>query len=177
MKTFLIFLIPCFFYAQSKKINLPELAMEYEVPNSWEVKSFFKGDWDSPAGNNVCACAGVINSVKILSDGEPEYLYFVAYPSNRKGVNADGRQGAWQYRFEMIPNADTVETDHLRWSRQISKFKNATGSRFKNNIVWRLISKYGNNYYVIYFWANKTLFAEKTPIIEAIINSFRPLKK
>ena len=178
MKSILIFLfiIPFFLFAQSKKISLPELAMEYEVPQSWEVKSFFKGSWDKPAGNTICPCAGVINSIKIQSETEPEYLYFVAYPSNRAGANADGRQGAWQYRFDMIPKSDTIETDHLMWIRQISKFKNNASNRFKNNEVWRLNSKFGNTYYVIYFWANKSIFEEKITTIEAIINSFRPIK-
>jgi hypothetical protein len=178
MKTifYSFFLIPYVFFAQSKKVSLPELSMEYEVPASWEVKSFFKGSWDKPAGNNICPCAGVINSVKIESESKEKYLFFVAYPSNRSGVNSDGRQGAWQYRFEMTPVADTIETDHLMWVRQISKFKTIASSRFKNDVVWRLNSKFGNTYYVIYFWADKILLAEKTATIEAIINSFKPIK-
>ena len=174
---YLLFIFPVLIYAQSKKVSLPDLAMEYEVPKNWEVKSFFKDNWDKPGGNNVCACAGVINSIKFPSGEGFEYLYFVAYPSNRGGVNADGRQGAWQYRFEMTPNADTIETDHLMWVRHISKFKSAANDRFKNNPVWKLNGRFGNTYYVLYFWAKPTIFNDNIANIEAIINSFKPIKK
>jgi len=173
----LFYLLPFIVYAQSKKVNLPELAMEYEVPKNWEVKSFFKDNWDKPAGNNICPCAGVINSIKFPSGEGFEYIYFVAYPSNRGGVNADGRQGAWQYRFEMTPNSDTIETDHLMWVRHVSKFKSAANDRFKNNTVWKLNSRFGNTYYVLYFWAKPFLFNENLTTIEAIINTFKPIKK
>lgn len=164
-------------FAQQKKITLPDLALEYNIPEKWEVKSFFKGDWDKPGGNNVCPCAGVINSLKIPNGSDFDFVYFVAYPSSRGGFSADMRQGVWQYRFELISHSDTVETDHLLWVRQVSRFKlQGSSDRFKNNTVWRLNSRFGNTYYIIYFWAKSTLFREYTPDFEAIINSLKPIK-
>lgn len=168
----------CFVNAQNKKVSLPELAMEYEIPAKWEVKSFFKGDWETPGGNNLCQCAGVMNSLKVPSGGDFEYLYFAVYPSDRKGANAEKRQSVWQYYFVAKEGADTIKTEHLVWEKQVSKLKphGSNDNRFKDYIAWRLLSKFGNTYYTMYIWGKPFMMQQYSTTFQSMIESFKPVK-
>jgi hypothetical protein len=172
------FLLSSFAFAQNKKVSLPELAMEYEIPAKWEVKSFFKGDWEVPGGNNVCQCAGVMNSLKVPSGGDFEYLYFAVYPSDRKGANAEKRQSVWQYFFVPKESSDTLKTDYLVWEKQVSKLKphGSNDNRFKDYIAWRLLSKFGNTYYTMYIWAKPMMMQQYSSTFQSMIESFKPVK-
>jgi hypothetical protein len=167
-----------FAFAQNKKVSLPELAMEYEIPAKWEVKSFFKGDWETPGGNNVCQCAGVMNSLKVPSGGDFEYLYVAVYPSDRKGANAEKRQSVWQYFFVPKESSDTLKTDYLVWEKQVSKLKphGSNDNRFKDYIAWRLLSKFGNTYYTMYIWAKPRMMQQYSSTFQSMIESFKPVK-
>lgn len=170
--------ISCFAIAQNKKVSLPELAMEYEIPAKWEVTPFFKGDWETPGGNNLCQCAGVMNSLKVPSGGDFEYLYFAVYPSDRKGANAEKRQSVWQYFFVAKDVSDTLKTAHLVWEKQVSKLKphGSNNNRFKDYIAWRLLSKFGNTYYTMYIWGKPMMMQQYSSTFKAMIESFKPIK-
>lgn len=182
MRSFLLhslfMLFSYFAFAQNKKVSLPELAMEYEIPAKWEVKSFFKGDWETPGGNNVCQCAGVMNSLKVPSGGDFEYLYVAVYPSDRKGANAEKRQSVWQYFFVPKESSDTLKTDYLVWEKQVSKLKphGSNDNRFKDYIAWRLLSKFGNTYYTMYIWAKPRMMQQYSSTFQSMIESFKPVK-
>ena len=164
--------------AQPKTVTLPELAMEYEIPEKWEVKSFFKVNWETPGGNNLCQCAGVLNLLKVPTGGDYEYLYFAVYPSDRRGANAEKRQSVWQYKFVNVEKVDTIKTEHLLWERQISKLKpvGSTDNRFKDFTAWRLTSKLGNTYYTMYIWAKPAMMIHYQTVFDAMLASFKPIK-
>lgn len=173
-----LFLFSLGIVAQNKKVSLPELAMEYEIPEKWDVKPFFKVDWETPGGNNLCPCAGVLNSLKFPSGGDFEYLFFAVYPSDRRGANADKRKSVWQYHFVEVEKIDTVKTDHLIWERQVSKLKpvGSSDNRFKDYVAWKLTSKLGNTYYTMYIWAKPMMMQQYKTVFENMIASFKPVK-
>jgi hypothetical protein len=156
-------------------VSQPNIKMEYEIPKTWKVQEFFKTGWDDPSGSSVCSCAGTINILKIPLGGDVfDYVHMVAYPSDKKGQNVEKRRGAWQYRFVPVENADTINYTNFIWLRYSSKFVVQGGeNRFKDNIVWKYVSHYGQTYYTLYFWAKPSTFREYQPVIEKIVSSFR----
>lgn len=160
------------------KVNLPELNMEYELPAGWETKSFFKEDWEMPGGNNVCQCAGVLNTFKIPGGGDFDYIYFSVYPSDRKHANAEKRQGVWQYKFVPVEQVDTVKTDHLVWEKQTSKLKpfGSSDNRFKDYTAYKYYSHFGPTYYIMYIWAKPFMLQKYKAKLDAIVASFKPIK-
>ena len=160
------------------KILLPELNMEYELPANWETKSFFKVDWETPGGNNLCPCAGVLNYYKIPGGGDADYIYFSVYPSDRKHANAEKRQGVWQYKFVPNKKTDTVKTEFLVWERQVSKLKpfGSSDNRFKDYTAYRLYSHFGATYFIMYVWAKPYMLQQYKPTLDTIIASFKAIK-
>ncbi|MCD6069375.1 MAG: hypothetical protein K0S33_4201 [Bacteroidetes bacterium] len=160
------------------KVSLPELNMEYEVPSNWVTTPFFKVDWETPGGNNLCACAGVLNAWKVPGGSDFEYIYMAAYPSDRKHVNAEKRQSVWQYRFVHVEKVDTVKTDFLVWEKQVSKLKpsGSSDNRFKDYVAYRFESHFGATYFLMYIWGKPYMLQQQKAKLDAIIASFKAIK-
>lgn len=161
--------------SQTVTVSQPNIGMEYEIPKTWKVQEFFKTSWEEPGGSSVCPCAGTINILKIPLGGDAfDYIHMVAYPSDKKGQNAEKRRGAWQYRFVPVEDADTINYSSFIWLRYKSKFIVQGGeNRFKDCVVWKLESHKEKTYYTLYFWAKPATFREHQPEIEKIIASFK----
>jgi hypothetical protein len=173
--------LSAFFYTTvfpQTKVSLPELNMEYELPANWETKSFFKGDWELPGGNNLCPCAGVLNTYKIPGGDDFDYIYMAAYPSDRKHANAEMRQGVWQYKFVQKEDVDTVKTEFLVWEKQTSKLKphGSSDNRFKEYTAYRYSTHFGPTYFIMYIWAKPYMLQQYSEAIKGIVASFKAIK-
>jgi hypothetical protein len=161
------------------KVSLPDLNMEYVLPKTWETKPFFNLDWETPGGNNLCPCAGVLNYWKIPGGGDFDYIYMAAYPSDRKHINAEKRQSLWQYHFVFVEKVDTVKTDWMVWERRVSKLKpigSVSGNRFKDYTVYRYEGHFGSTYYLMYLWAKPYMLQIHKEELDAIVGSFKAIK-
>jgi hypothetical protein len=164
--------------SDTTKISLPDLNMEYALPKNWETKPFFKLDWETPGGNNLCPCAGVLNYWKIPGGGDFDYIYMAAYPSDRKHINAEKRQSLWQYHFVHVEKVDTVKTDWMVWEKQVSKLKpiGSSDNRFRDYIAYRYESHFGSTYYLMYIWGKPYMLQQHKEKLDKIVASFRAIK-
>ncbi|HEY1038743.1 MAG TPA: hypothetical protein VGF30_05020 [Bacteroidia bacterium] len=175
--TFILVSVSILGFAQNK-VSLPELNVEYEVPSTWETKPFFKVDWETPGGNNLCQCAGVINSYKVPGGDTFDYIYMSIYPSDRKHTNSEKRQGVWQYKFVPVEKTDTLKTDYLVWEKQTSKLKpfGSSDNRFKDFTAYKFNSHFGSTYFVMYIWAKPYMMQQYKGVIDNIIASVKAIK-
>jgi hypothetical protein len=159
------------------KVSLPNLRIEYELPAKWESKEFFKDNWETPGGNNVCKCGGVINSFKVPGGGDFDYMYMALYPSDRKGANAEKRQGVWQYKFVPVEKVDTVKTDYLVWEKHTSKLKpyGSSDNRFRDFTAYKYETHFGNTYFTMFIWAKPYMLQQYKAILEAMVASMKAI--
>ncbi len=164
-------------FAQNK-LSYPDLNIEYELPSNWETKPFFKVNWETPGGNNLCQCAGVINSYKVPGGGDFDYIYLSVYPSDRRGANAEKRQGVWQYKFVPTEKMDTVKTDYLVWEKHTSKLKpyGSSDNRFKDFVAYKYDSHFGTTYFTMFIWAKPYMMQQYKDVLDKIVASMKAIK-
>jgi hypothetical protein len=163
-----------------KKITLPDLNMEYDAPDTWETKSFFKSDWETPGGSDVCPCAVAVSSFKIPGKGVADYLYVIIYPSDEKKVNTEKRQNLWRYTFVPVTKTEKVKTKFMIWDQKISMLKpiGTYESQFKGYAAYRLAgtSASGPTHYLLYIIGKPAMLKEHKKEVDLIVQSFKPLK-
>ena len=177
LKCFLILLCfcACLQINAQQKVSQPDLMASYEVPSNWDVKPYFKGDWDKPGGSSICHCALSVNILKVPNGDDFDYIYMVVYPSNKKGAADPMRSSVWQYKIATGDKADSLHTPYLQWAQFSGKLTTSGDNRFKDYVAWKYISHNQKAYYTVYFWAKPTMFTQYKSVIEKIMTGFKSI--
>jgi hypothetical protein len=167
----------CAAFAQ-KKISYPELNMQYDLPDTWESKPYFKSDWETPSGTDVCPCAAAVNTFKVQGKGVTDYIYVIVYPSDEKKVNTEKRQNLWRYTYAPVTKSEKVKTKFMVWDQKISILKplGTYESQFKGYAVYRLAGASHPTYYLMYIVGKPAMLKEHKKEVDLIVNSFKPIK-
>ncbi len=163
-------------FSQSfKKVEQPELNVEYKLPESWEVDGFGSSfdDWEG-TGSAVCSCGGTINF------GYNRKLGMVIYPVGSKS-DKKKRENIWHYHFVPEVKNTLYKTKSLTFKKTVSKWELPAGMEdgheILDNEVWNFTVNGSNYGFIIYFWGKKELIKENEKVIAKILDSFTQLKK
>ena len=177
-----ILVLLCFCTALSisaqQKISQADLKASYELPVGWEVKQYFKGDWDKPGGSSICHCALSVNILKVPNNLDDfDYVHMVVYPSDKKGVADPMRGQVWQYKIATGDNGDSLKTPNLQWKHYTGKLITTGDNRFKDCIAWKYVTHTANQkaFYTVYFWGKPTMMQQYKTVIEKIISGFKSI--
>ncbi|TNE54130.1 MAG: hypothetical protein EP338_08170 [Bacteroidetes bacterium] len=150
--------------------------MKYKLPQSWEVDGFGSSDWDD-YGSSVCRCAGTIN----IGDRYGEKtLYMVAYPSlDLKSIREGKRSQVWDWKYDDPGTQGTMKKyGKTRWYLTRSSWtKESTKEEDGDLVVWRYITTYKKQYYVVYFWAKEDVMLEKSGEIDQILSGMKLIRR
>ncbi|MGZ3864439.1 MAG: hypothetical protein ACXVPN_14370 [Bacteroidia bacterium] len=161
-----------------QKISNSDLKVAYEVPATWEVKEYFKGDWDKPSGSAICHCGMTINIFKMPNNLDDfDYIHMVVYPSDKKGFTNPMRSQVWQYEIKTGNNGDSLKTPNLQWKHFTGKITTSGENRFKECIVWKYTTNTPNQkvFYTVYFWGKPAMMNQYKGTIEKIMNGFKSI--
>lgn len=172
----ILFFVQSFLVSQTL-VNLPDLKMEYQLPSGWENKSFFKYDFESASGTDICSCAASYAAFKIPGSTPNETIEIIIYPSDKKHINLEKRQQMWHYQFIPVSNSEKIKTEHMQWEKQISKLKE-TGTyknKYQDYTAYKLYGVHENVYYLMYIIGKPLILQKYKKDIDSIIKSFKPL--
>ena len=168
----------CFMAAAQQKVSNSDLKMDFTVPESWTVHTYFKSEFDKPAGSSICHCALVVCILKVPNGDDFDYLHMVVYPSDKKGASDPQRGFVWQYKVTHSESADSVKTPNLNWKHYSGKLTVTGENRFKDHMAWiyQTHTKKEKTFYTVYFWAKAGLLSQNKGIIDKIISGFKSIE-
>jgi hypothetical protein len=162
-------------------LMMVSVALSAQTENWWKVKDYtvsymLPRHWNSDpfSSSSVCDCPGTINdNGEWFGEG---YIGMVIYPVTDAERDSANRQQVWGYSFVPRSDAETMEFAGIPYTATYGNFMDMKGWPRVLQLVSADEAGPNKVNFIVYFWAEPSLFEQERETFFSIMNTFNRRK-